>query len=89
MKFEEAGFNLPAVESGYRRTCSALVVPTKGFYMKTVRAPKPGDDLSTLADSATRDERTSCVAGFVKEGSVFETAMSMPKWHPEDALPIK
>ena len=89
VKFEEAGFNLPAVESGYRRTCSALVVPTKGFYMKTVRAPKPGDDLSTLADSATRDERTSCVAGFVKEGSVFETAMSMPKWHPEDALPIK
>ena len=87
VKYEGGGFNLPLVESGYRRTCTSLVMPTKGFYMKTVRAPKPGDDLSTLADSATRDERTSCVAGFVKEGSVFGTAMSMPTWHPEDALP--
>ena len=87
VKFKEAGFNLPAVESGYWRTCMTVFVPTKGFYMKEVEAPKPGDDPSILTDSATSDERAACIAGFVKEGSVFGTAMSMPTWYPEDALP--
>ena len=86
VKYEGAGFNLPVVESGFRRTCTSLVVPTNGFYMKMVEAPKFRDE-STPLDPGKPDEFTSCVAGFVKEGSVFETAMSMPTWHPEDALP--
>lgn len=83
-KLEYEKFKIPLVEEGYKRTCYAMVMPEKGFYLKQVIAPKPGDDPVGLNDSRFNDNRLFCACGFVKEGSVYGAALSMPEWYPDN-----
>lgn len=84
-KYDGAPFKTPIVQSGYRRTSYAMVVPEKGFYLKQATTPRKGDDSFTLNGPLEQEDRTYFEAGLVKEGSVYEAATSVYEWYPDDA----
>lgn len=85
---EDVPIVVPAYVEGWRRSLIAQVVPGKGFYVKRVRTPRPGDDETSLSDPEIQDERMFVEAGFVGEGGVFERALGIPEWMPEGTVAI-